>query len=138
MLSVQVIKETTHKSLGQNIEITSQAKISKRAIAITVAAIDAFIILTFTLMVHFLKYSQNSTIKNVLKSAYSASLYTVNIKNLPEDSDPEQLTVDLWNYLEHKVKGHCNVVDIQLVFPSRIFELQARVGEIIIHVRWVL
>jgi hypothetical protein len=76
---------------GNTIQIGGSAYVSKKTIAIVVATVDAAIILVYAFMIHFLKYSQKAAVKNVLKNAYAASLYTLNITNLPNHIEPQEM-----------------------------------------------
>jgi len=87
-------------------------------------------------MVYTLKYTQKSATKNVLKTAYSASSYTLQIRNLPQDLPSEELAGKLWTFLDLKLGNKTSytdhrVVDVQIVLPNKLIALNRSLGKVI-------
>jgi len=127
---IQVSCDTTKLTLFEGIEI------EKTTVAYTVAILDTIIIVVFLIMVYSMRYAQRSAAKNVLKKAYSASSYTVQIRNLPQDMPSEELAAKLWTFLDHKLgnkQSYTNhrVVDVQIVLPNRLIAFSRMFGDII-------
>jgi len=127
---VQVSCDTTTLTLFGSLEI------AKSTIALTVALCDAVIIIIFIVMVYSLKYAQKSATRNVLKTAYSASSYTLQIRNLPQDLPSEELAGKLWSFFDHRLgnkDGSSNhrVVDVQIVLPNKLIAFSRKLGKII-------
>jgi len=123
------------KGTVEDVYVSDSTSISRSTVAYLVVMVDAVIIVAYLLMAYILKYSQRAATKNILQNAYSASAYTLNIRNLPENMSGEELTAELWKFLEERAskgaRSECKVVDIQLVFPTRAVYLQSNLGEII-------
>nr|BAK01125.1 predicted protein [Hordeum vulgare subsp. vulgare] len=110
--------------------------VSKSAVSIVVAAFDAAIIVIFIIMISTLKYAQKNAINSVQQKAYSASSYTIELKNLPQDLPAEELSAKLWSFLDGKlgeksIEAGNRVVDIQIVLPNKLIEYSKDVGTLI-------
>jgi len=118
------------------LKIFTDYTIEKSTVAFVVASLDAAIIVFFLLMIHTLKFAQKSAARNIEKKAYSASSYTVEIRNLPQEFGAEDLAAKLWAFLDQKLGekalggGH-KVVDIQIVLPNKLIESSKNLGEVI-------
>ena len=79
-------------------------------------------------MVWSLRYARNATVQHVLQNSYSASLYSVEITNLPKTIKPEQMVPKLWEFLQSKVvddnRKPYEIVDLQVVLPKKIENLR--------------
>jgi len=135
-------KEINEKSplnsffLATTLTLFDGIEIEKTTVAYTVAILDTVIIIVFLLMVYSMKYAQKSAAKNVLKKAYSASSYTVQIRNLPQDMPSEELAAKLWTFLDLKLGNKTSytnhrVVDVQIVLPNRLIAFSRKFGDVI-------
>jgi len=110
--------------------------ISKEVIGYVVTSLDAVISILFLVMIYTLKFSQRSATENVLKKAYSAASYTIQVKNLPQDMASEELAAQLWSIFDQQLlsfdpTGAEKVVDVQIVLPNRLIECSKNIGDII-------
>ena len=66
----------------------------------------------------------NNAIKQINPNSYSASQYTVEIRNLPKSMPCETLAIKLWSFLDEKLRMNATscdkIVDIQIVMPNTL------------------
>jgi len=109
--------------LGETVMISETKSISRTDISYFISVMDAFIIFFYLFMIFTLKLVQNSAARHSLKQTYSASLYSLQISNLPSGVIVEELTVKLWNLMNEKLGDakEC-VLDVQIAPPENFVE----------------
>ena len=109
--------------ISDTIIISETKSISRTDISYFVSTMDAIIVLLYLFMIFTLKLVQNSATKHALKQTYSASLYSLQISNLPSGIVAEELTVKLWNLMNEKL-GNAKeyVLDVQMAPPENFVE----------------
>ena len=91
-------------------------------------------------MIFTLKYAQKSASQHVLKKAYSASSYTVQVHNLPQSMPAEELASKLWSQLDKELmlfngsEVKHRVIDVQIVLPNKLIELNRKMGDVVYKV----
>lgn len=126
--------------LGDNIVVFEKYSIKKTTVAYIVAIADTIIIALLLFMIYTLKFAQKSASQNLLKKAYSASSYTLELRNLPQTMPSEELAAKLWTFIDNKlgakaISGGHRVVDVQIVLPNKLIDDQKKVGEVIRKVK---
>lgn len=122
--------------ISEDVKFSDSASVSKEIIGYVVTSLDALITVLFVAMIYSLKYAQRAATQNVLKKAYSASSYTIQVSNLPQDMASEEIAAQLWNIFDKQLlnsdpSGGSKVVDVQIVLPNRLIDCSKKIGEII-------